>query len=209
MAEFNISKHITTTIDDSDLEFISNFPWYALMEQDGSFSAVIEVMDDETTLLKDIATILLDPPEGYSVHHKDGDRLNNTRSNLEVRKSEGQLQLCRPIFLRVDREAPWFAIIEIDGERRNLGSFVNIDALLEAWREMAERNYLRNNAELYVDDEDNDNEAALSFPPEFPISEEEINALVAERGPIAVEKMHELAVSVQSWKTWYFQEAAA
>ena len=74
--------------------------------------------------------LIMNPPEGFEVDHIDGNGLNNQRSNLRIvthrmncvnrrEHREGKL----PGITWSKRNQKWIAYIQIDGKRKQLGSF--------------------------------------------------------------------------------------
>ncbi len=98
MREIPLSQGKVALVDDRDFPFINSFKWYAKQSQSGTWYAVrCEAINrhsfrgrpkrKEKRKVKRrtirMHNLIMNPPEGFEVHHKDGDGLINTRDNLE------------------------------------------------------------------------------------------------------------------------------
>ncbi len=100
MKAIPLSQELIAIIDDRDFSFISSFKWYAKQSQSGTWYAVrYEVINKHSFRGRSkrrekakkrrkrkmirMHNLIMNPPDGFEVHHKNGDGLINIRDNLE------------------------------------------------------------------------------------------------------------------------------
>jgi hypothetical protein len=82
---------VYTIVDDEDFQKLNQFKWYlnkgyAKRNQAAPLDGILVPMHRE----------LLGSPEDFIVHHKDGNKLNNQKSNLEVKTHRDHSQYHNP-----------------------------------------------------------------------------------------------------------------
>src|SRR6202012_2383285 len=93
MREVQLSQGFSTLIDDSDLELTVKYSWHVLTTR-GLAYARAKLPGDKSVYLHDL---LMKPPLGMVVDHKDRNGLNNQRHNLRV-CTQGQNMHARGLF---------------------------------------------------------------------------------------------------------------
>lgn len=85
MAEIALTQEQVTTIDDADLEAVRKHKWAAQRASTGKYYAVTSIKDKNGVFKRVyLHRFLMNPPRGLVVDHKDGNPLNNCRSNLRI-----------------------------------------------------------------------------------------------------------------------------
>ena len=92
--EIKLTKGYVTIVDDEDFAWLSVVSWSAFMAHTGSVYAqagFVRLQPDGTrrvTGCREMQRVILDPdgvvPRSLKADHKDGDTLNNQRSNLRL-----------------------------------------------------------------------------------------------------------------------------
>lgn len=117
-------------VDDADYEWLSQWKWHALKGRNTDYAYRGRLVSDTVAGKGGISMhrVLLDAPPGMAVDHRDGDGLNNVRSNIRLvtnaqntwnsssRGGSSRFKgVCR------SRRGHWQASITIDGRQRSLG----------------------------------------------------------------------------------------
>lgn len=88
-----LSNGLVTVVDDEDFEWLSAFKWSAVLGRNGCYYAnrgVVLLREDGTRrkFSRQMQRDILDPemllPRSVKADHRDGDTLNNRRSNLRL-----------------------------------------------------------------------------------------------------------------------------
>jgi HNH endonuclease len=130
--EIPLTQNKVAIIDKEDAELISNYKWYA-NKRGGTFYALTNVRkpDGKRTILS-MHRLLLSNPIGIWIDHRDGNGLNNCRSNLRLVTGSQNQANSR---LRVDNKSgfkgvcwnrqvgKWQVYITVKGNRIHLGLF--------------------------------------------------------------------------------------
>lgn len=98
MLQIPLSQNKSALIDDEDAELILRYQWHAIrVNPRKSFYArtVLWSIGRRYWRVR-MQNLILPPPEGFLVDHKDGDGLNNRRSNLRI-ATVAQNNAARPI----------------------------------------------------------------------------------------------------------------
>jgi AP2 domain/HNH endonuclease len=77
--EIQLSKGLAAIVDDEDYEYLVRVPWYADV---GKWTAYAKT--DRLPRRPRMHVAIMKPQGRLIVHHKDGNGLNNRRSNLEI-----------------------------------------------------------------------------------------------------------------------------
>jgi hypothetical protein len=122
---------VTFFIDETDAEKIAPYRWHARVDRGGTWriTTTIVAADGKKTTPY-LPRLILNAPADRLVDHKDGNGLNNTRSNLRL-ATRAQNNRNRRINKTasggfkgvVRRDSSWEARIRADGARMQLGRF--------------------------------------------------------------------------------------
>jgi hypothetical protein len=84
MKRIELTKGKYAIVDDADYNFLMQWRWF--FNDKGKYGgyAVRSVTIDKKTRNTQMHRELMNPPKGMEVDHKNGDRLDNRRSNLRV-----------------------------------------------------------------------------------------------------------------------------
>ncbi len=142
-----LTRGYEAVIDADDVGIVSNWNWYAVVKRsvDGSVRTVYAARKD--TISGGWPTLFLHraiakTPEGMETDHRDGDGLNNRRSNLRAAtKSQNgcnQSRSCRNAsgFKGVywdSKSSKWQAQISLHGKCKSLGFFASKYQAAEAY----------------------------------------------------------------------------
>lgn len=124
-------------VDDMDYDFI-NFLYDLYVDKNGYVVTKIKVKNMGVTTGQ-LHRVIMQPPNGKFIHvdHRDGNKLNNTRSNLRICKHEENMRNRKPVLLVKGKEVSskykgvywnkpvegWIALIRYEGTKINLGVF--------------------------------------------------------------------------------------
>lgn len=140
MKEITLTKGQVALVDDEDYEFLSQWKWHAKPDRD-TFYAARNAQD--LTKRSGRATLrmhqaIMDAPSSMEVDHRNGDGLDNRKSNLRIathganQQNRSSTSANRSGFKGVSwfpPQARWRATIQADGVWRLLGYFTDpIDA---------------------------------------------------------------------------------
>lgn len=137
VAYVTLTRGFTAVIDAADAHLVDGVNWYAWVSTrpDGSVRAVYAVRAEQTEKgqrLVHMHRVITPTPEGLEVDHRDGDGLNNRRSNLRAAtRSENarnrSLQANNTSGIKGvswDQEVKkWRVRIWVDGKNLSLGHF--------------------------------------------------------------------------------------
>lgn len=86
MKEIKLTRGYKCLVDDEDYPVLKKFMWCACVEKGRKrvYAKKSFRNGDKTTSIP-MHVFLMNPPKGYHVHHKDGNTLNNQKSNLEIK----------------------------------------------------------------------------------------------------------------------------
>ena len=86
-----LTQGYETRVDDDIFELIGEFKWYAKFSRDSNEPYAVRTINfkDGRKIQVRLHRFIMDTPDYMECHHKDDDRLNNQRYNLEnVTKTE-------------------------------------------------------------------------------------------------------------------------
>lgn len=143
-----LTKGYEAIIDTVDAPLVEGANWFALVKvrSDGSIRSVYAVRSSKRENGKQSAIwmhrVIASTPFGMETDHRDGDGLNNRRSNLRTATIEQNRQNAR---LRIDnrsgakgvtwsrKEKKWRATIKANKETKRLGYFSKLEDAAEAY----------------------------------------------------------------------------
>lgn len=149
VAFVTLSKGYVAVIDATDVPIVDGYNWCAKIDRrsDGTVRSVYAVRNskhDGRNTLVHLHRVLLCAPEGLEVDHKDGDGLNNRRSNIRLasrrenqrnqRRNTSNSSGVKGVSFYKSR-AKWHARIKRDGKRFHLGFFASLEEAASAYKQ--------------------------------------------------------------------------
>ncbi len=132
MKKIKLTKGKYTLVDNDDYEILNNYKWYAKRGTNTFYAARSILNKDGNQKTIRMHRLLMDAPDSLEVDHKDGNGLNNQRSNIRL-ATKSQNRMNRPKqsrnisgFKGVSWDKihrAWIAYITLDGVQKNLGYF--------------------------------------------------------------------------------------
>ena len=132
--EISLTRGLVAIVDVEDFEYLSQWKWFALTNK-GSYYAALKCNASSPAHTHCEHRLLLIIPKNKECDHKDGDGLNNRRSNLRI--STHQQNLCNQRNQRKPNSSPykgvswrkdigkWAAYFNKNGRRTHLGVFID------------------------------------------------------------------------------------
>lgn len=138
MATIELTMGLVAIVDESDVEMLSTFKWQATPRRDGKGFYAINSNG------KRMHRVIMSVDDNRIVDHRDGDGLNNRRSNLRtgtqsqncvnrVTTPGKHLRGARP------KKGLWQAYIKYQGKQRSLGYFKTEQEAHETYLDEAKR----------------------------------------------------------------------
>lgn len=135
MGYVTLTKGFTAIIDVKDIKHAINKNWYAKVAGNTVYAKTTAYINGKRADLS-LHREIMSAPEGLEVDHKNGDGLDNRRSNLRLVTHQQNMHNMRinknnksghkGIFF-CNRENKWIAKIKVNSKTINLGYFSNID----------------------------------------------------------------------------------
>jgi hypothetical protein len=122
-------------VDDRDFEFLSQWRWCVHIDKSRSktYYAKRKIWKNGTSLDVRMHRVIMEPAESYEVDHKDGNGLNNQRSNLRVATKGENQRNQRPykkgsskykgVSKNKSKSKPWAAKITVNNVTQLIGTF--------------------------------------------------------------------------------------
>ena len=135
MPEVALTQGLVAFVDEADLPLIAGYSWSAMRIRNTWYACAYQRGSHGSNGRKNILMhrLLLDAPKGVQVDHRNGDGLDNRRSNLRL-ASASQNQMNRHVsagrsrFKGVTwdgRGERWVVRTQMDGEARHVGYFAD------------------------------------------------------------------------------------
>jgi hypothetical protein len=128
-----LTRGYVTVIDDEDAAIVAGYSWCAWVPKPGYVYAVARIHGMVPQKMISMHRLLLKAPKGMEVDHKDGDGLNNRRSNIRLcTKAQNQHNSLRTWGAsrfkgvhRCKKTGKWIASIRRGSRRQYLGKFLS------------------------------------------------------------------------------------
>lgn len=129
MKRIKLTQGKFALVDDKDCRKIKAYKWFAHKRKSGGIYYARSSHKGKTLLMH---RLIIDAPRGVLIDHRDGDGLNNTRSNLRLATNQenGWNWHCKPIGTSkyrgvswVKRDKLWVAHITHNGKGIHVGGF--------------------------------------------------------------------------------------
>lgn len=150
--ELNVSREIQLTqgkvaiVDDEDYAALSKYKWFAVKNKNRFYAARKHLtLSGSRNLFMHL--VIANTPKGFQTDHRNGDSLDNRRSNL---RTCTQVQNQHNVGRRADntsgykgvswvpRERKWLATIQNNGKRIYIGRFNTADEAGRAYDDKAQ-----------------------------------------------------------------------
>lgn len=136
-----LTNGLFATVDDEDFDWLSQWKWYALRT---SVDRLFYAVRTENGRSIRMHRLINNTPDGMFTDHRDGDGLNNTRSNLRTatqlqnmmnrRGKRGGTSSFKGVFFDpTPQKNQWRAAIRLGGKLKYLGRFYTEDEAGEAY----------------------------------------------------------------------------
>lgn len=137
-------------VDDADFDWLSQWKWYAQVNESGGFYAARRITRGKLIYMH---RVINDTPEGLNTDHRDGDGLNNQRHNLRTatqlqnmmnrRGKKRGTSKHKGVYLSVgsNKSKIWAAGIRINGRLKFLGRFATEDEAGQAYANAAKTHF--------------------------------------------------------------------
>lgn len=146
ITQIPLTRGLFSAIDARDLHLVTGRLWRATLIHGQVYATTYEPRADGTRKTAYLHRLILDAPEGREVDHKDGDTLNNVRSNLRLAlHSDNMRNKKLPTtntsgykgVTRIHRRNPWVASIGFNGRHRHIGTFASAEEAARAYDDKA------------------------------------------------------------------------
>lgn len=148
-AQIQLTRGLVALVDDEDAEWLSARKWCASPDARNTitYAATSVKRDGRWTSVK-MHRLIMEPSPGFLVDHRDGDGLNNQRSNLRICTHVENLRNSRRLIksgtgfkgvYRTPNGKRFTASLRFNGEYRYLGSFDTAEQAHAAYCEAASR----------------------------------------------------------------------
>lgn len=144
-----VSRGLEVLIDDCDFDAVTRNKWCTVRSADKyTWYATRSIkIGDKWKHIK-MHRFIMDAPQGVKVDHRDGNGLNNQRSNLRLCTHAQNLMNmrihnkhgCKGVAYIQSREPrPWLAKIHVNGKLKTIGLFATLIEAASAYNEWAMR----------------------------------------------------------------------
>lgn len=143
----SLTQGKVTLVDDADYEWLNQWRWFYKESRGLGYAVRTDNRARKTVRMHRVIT---QAPDGFDVDHRDGNTLNNQRSNLRVcehqnntrnqaKKRHGSSQYKGVHWCK--RDKAWIARVAVNGKRVSLGYFKDEHAAPHAYDTGARLHY--------------------------------------------------------------------
>jgi len=139
LTKINLGNGLFALIDDDDFDKVSKYNWHLIQNNYAGTST------NKGTLAMHV--LIMNPPKGFVIDHKDGDRLDNRKSNLRI-VTQAENSRNKLKFMKASSEfkgihfnnskQKWIASITYNGNKILLGWFKDEEKAARAYNIGAE-----------------------------------------------------------------------
>ena len=127
-----LTRGLEAVIDVADVQLVNDRNWFAFVCGGKSYAASMSKKSEGKRTMRLLHRVILNAPQAHGVDHRDGDGLNNCRSNLRLAT---QAQNTKNQALRLNsksgfkgasystRDKVWRAHIKVNYKQISLGTF--------------------------------------------------------------------------------------
>lgn len=126
MRQLDLSRGKIAVVDDEDFDRLSHFRWWAMEPKPGRFYATTALNIDGKRKFILMHRMILSPRQDQLIDHKNGDGLDNRRTNLRICGFSGNSANSRRPGVKGTykaRNGKWAARIYSRGVKKYLGTF--------------------------------------------------------------------------------------
>lgn len=137
--EVKLTRGLVTIIDAEDLEFVSQWKWFASRGNSTDYAQRNDRSEGIRRTVK-LHRVILNAPDGMHVDHINHNGLDNRKANIRLctpsenlrnrRKRNGCSSEYKGVIRRQDRVKPWVAVIKVDGKKYTSSFLTELEAAL-------------------------------------------------------------------------------
>jgi hypothetical protein len=140
MRTIPLTRNMVVVVSNADYNYLSQFKWHSHKKGNYYYATRYVSLGNGKSCLQTMHRLLTNPANGQEVDHKNGDTLNNCRSNLRLcnrsqnsanrKKLSNKTSSYKGVCLKKGcRIKKWLSQIEVNGKNLILGYFENeVDA---------------------------------------------------------------------------------
>ena len=146
MKTIELTQGKVAIVDDADFEFLSRFNWFAQKRRwTETWEPVTYLREGGKRFPRGMAAILINPPPGKLVDHRNRNPLDNQRHNLRLATNSQNManratwgnKFGRGVFVNKDNR---FTVrVQVCGKRRSVGTFKTPEEAAQAYNEAAKQ----------------------------------------------------------------------
>lgn len=148
MKEIVLSQGLTARVDDDDYEYLNQWKWTAVKSYNTYYATRKRWIDGKQKHYF-MHSVIMNPPFGMEVDHKDHNGLNNQKSNLRNGTHQQNQMNRRPVktssskYLGVNVEEGKYIIayVQVNKRKVRLGTFKTEEDAARAYDEAAKKHY--------------------------------------------------------------------
>ncbi len=157
MKTIPLTRGMFAVVDDDDLDFLSQWGWYAHSRRGLFYAARKDKDENGKTVIVSMHTVIDKTPPGFETDHRNGDTLDNQKSNLRT-ATHAENGKNRKLNVNSTsgikgvswdkKTRKWRAYIKVDYKMIHLGFFISIEDAANARRIAAQQEFGAFNREI-------------------------------------------------------------